>query len=1094
MKKGLRHTAYMLFGLLILLVSTGVASSVVVTVPDTTVRTGSTFLLPVRVDDVTDLGIISYQFTLTFDSDVLEAGGVSKEGCLGGQWGDPTVNTTVPGEVTVVNYGIVPLAGSGPLVKVEFLVLGNPGETSPFTFSPFTFNEGDPQAQIADPAAIFAVTSTDVPILSVFPDTLDYGEVDTVKFLTVINAGVGTLEWHVVEIPDISWVTTISPSVGTDNDIVALTISRLKMNAGTYSGTIRIESNGGHQDILVTMTVLQEQLRVSVTIPDTSQYKSRKVELPVRVEDVTGMDIIAYEFTLQFDPSVINVVGASIDQSLSEQWGDPSVNTDTTGQITVTHFGTSPLLGYGSLVSIICIAVGNPGDSTELILGRFVFNNGYPFVDWNVPAAIFSVDTADVPLLFLSPTVLDFGSTENIKTFDILNLGIDTLRWTVLEDPDASWMTAVFPLSGVGEATVSVAVSRINLTAGLYSGKVSVPSNGGDGSITVSISVPSGPRRVHLSLPDTMATVGSEMTIPVRVDEVTAFGIIDFEFTLHFEEQVMEIVGALSAGTLSDEWGSAEGDLSKPGQASISHRGQIPLTGSGSLIGLRVKAVGSPEDTTELVFSEVLFNSSEAVAQFETPAGMFTVQRPDHPFLSVSPISLDFGLFDDSKNFTIKNIGTGTLQWSVFESPEVEWITSVFPTDGQDQGTVTVIVSRVGLLPEEYNGAVYVASNGGYENVAVRMAVAETDTLPPFLAFSSPQAGADSVARNAPVSIVIEDLDSDVNLSTVYVVVASDTVVSEGQDRTGGAVHFFQRRSGVALMYTPQTLFNQEAEVIVSLRAEDTALPSHLYEETFTYTTGSSVVEVTTQAILDSEGGTVTDASGVLVTVPPGVLDDSLAIFLGPVADPPSLPDTLTPVGTTYVFGPEGLVFCPLPGVGRLIYTESDLDSAGVTNPLELRAYNFATGTGSWETLEVFHRDLDERTVLFNLCRFGYATLGVTRTTSTAGEDWRVSSPVHFQLLPTWPNPFNSSIFIPFEISPVRSQVEVGVRVYNLLGEEVRSLFQGHLAQGRYGVRWDGRDGSGLYVPTGIYFCRMTVSDLHDLEVFQQTRKMLFLK
>lgn len=1095
LKGRLQPTPLVLSMLICLLTSGGAASGVVVTLPDTTARTGTTFRLPVIVDEVTDQGIIAYQFTLSYQEDVLEALGVEVEGYLGGQWNiDPTVNTNVPGEVTVVHYGVAPLSGSGVLIMLELEVLSNPGDTTQLRFDSFVFNDGDPQAEISDPAAIFTVTFTGVPILSVFPDTLDFGESDTVRALYVSNVGVGTLDWSMSEDPELAWITDIRPATGADDDTVAVTVSRQGMSSGSYSGWVRVRSNGGHRKIRVSMTVPQEVLVVTVTIPDTSQYKSRRVELPVRVEDVTGMEIIAYRFSLIFDESVINAVGASTQSSLSAGWGSPTVNTDTTGQITVAHYGPSPLVGEGKLVSVICYAVGNPGDSTDLAFGRFLFNDGYPYVDCDTPAAVFSVDTADVPLLLLSPTVLDFGSTETVKTFDILNLGTDTLTWSVFEDPGVSWITSVSPLSGEGEETVTVAVSRIGLEAGLYSAKVSITSNGGDGTVTVTLSVPGGGRRVLVSLPDTTAALESEITIPVRVNDVTPFGIVGFQFTLNFDERVMEVAAALAEATLCALWGPPEVDLATPGQVTVGHQGPLPLAGRGTLIGLRVKAVGDPEDSSELTLSTVLFNGDSSVAQYETPAGTFRIERPDYPLLSVSATLLDFGPTAAAKSFTITNLGTGTLRWSVFENPEVDWITSVFPTDGTNQGTVTVIVNRTGLYPGPYTGGLYVASNGGYRNIDVRMEVEETDTLPPYMVFSSPQHEAISLARNAPIYVIVEDTDSDVSLNTVWVEVDADTIVSEGNDRTEGAVSFFQRTQGVGLVYTPRMLFAQDYEVVVSVRAEDTALPSHVYEGGFSFTTGAAIVEVTSRATLASEGGTLADTSGVLVTLPPGVLRDSLAIIIGTVTDPPPLADTVAAVGRSFFFGPDGLAFCPLPGVGRLVYTEEDLAAAGVADPSELMVFCFDSKTGEWEPRQVLSIDPEDRTVLFQICRFGYLTLGVVRTTSVGGEYGIQNNPTHFFLKPCRPNPFNSSTHILFEIPEVRCPVGVTVSIYNLLGEEVRALFQRQLSQGRYGLIWDGRHRSGREMPSGLYFCRMSVEDSQGSEMFVQARKVLLLR
>lgn len=1071
------------------------ALGVSVTVPDTTIQRGMTFALPLQVDQVDGLGIIAYQFSLQFDGEILEATGISIDGCLCDPWGDPTVNANVSGEITVVHYGVTPLSGAGQLIQIQFQVIGNPGEMTQLRFDSFLFNEGEPFAEVSDPAATFTVTFSNVPILSVFPESLSYGQTDTVQILTIINVGTDTLDWNISEIGEIPWLIKITPASGRGNDVVASIISRSGMSVGTYSGRILVSSNGGDQEIVLTMVVPQEHFIVDISIPDTSQYKSIRVQLPLRVSDITGMNIIAYDFTLLFDRDVINIVGTSTDSTLSETWEDPDINTDTSGQITVSHFGSTPLTGRGTLVSIICIAVGNPGDTSNFSFEHFVFNDGYPFARWDTPVGVFSVDTADVPLLFLSPTVLDFGSHETVKTFDIVNLGTDNLTWNVFEDPDEMWITSILPSSGVDETTISVAVSRIGLTAGLYSGKISVTSNGGNGSATVSISVPGGERYLRLSLPDTSGTINEDITIPVMVNDLTTFGVIDFQFALHFREGVVEVTDARSEATLSEPWGGAEVDISTPGRALISHEGLLPLAGGGPLINVRIRGIGLPGDSTTLTFSDVLFNGNSSIAQFDTPAGTFIIERPDSPLLYVTPTTLDFGSRATSKTLTITNLGASVLHWSVYESPvDIEWITSVLPADGTGPGTVTVTVDRSTLIPNTYSGGLFVASDGGNENITVRITVEETDTLPPYFAFHSPQNGAVSMPRNGPITIILQDQDSEVNGNSLHVVVDADTIVADGQDRSGGAVRFLQRHAGIGLVYTPPEIFDPDDEITVTVQAEDTALLPHLFQGSFSYRTGLALIDVHTQAVFGTEGGTLTDTSDVLFTLPPGILDDSLVVYIGTVTLPPQLSDTFVAVGQTYHFGPDGLHFCPLPGAGRLIYTEEDLHDAGVTDPVQLMVFGFNSIEGQWEELEILNTDPEEQIVLFNLCRFGYFTLVAFHQTSIEHESDTKYGPAGFKLHYTHPNPFNASTHIPIEIPSEPGPARVKINIYNLLGECVRTVFEGDLPPGYHTLRWDGRAGNGRVVPSGLYICRMSVTDPRGSICCLRQRKMLLLK
>ena len=47
----------------------------------------------------------------------------------------------------------------------------------------------------------------------------------------------------------------------------------------------------------------------------------------------------------------------------------------------------------------------------------------------------------------------------------------------------------------------------------------------------------------------------------------------------------------------------------------------------------------------------------------------------------------------------------------------------------------------------------------------------------------------------------------------------------------------------------------------------------------------------------------------------------------------------------------------------------------------------------------------------------------------------------------------------------------VTLEIYDILGREVRKLVSKLQNQGRYKVRWDGKNNQGKEVASGIYFC-----------------------
>jgi len=89
-------------------------------------------------------------------------------------------------------------------------------------------------------------------------------------------------------------------------------------------------------------------------------------------------------------------------------------------------------------------------------------------------------------------------------------------------------------------------------------------------------------------------------------------------------------------------------------------------------------------------------------------------------------------------------------------------------------------------------------------------------------------------------------------------------------------------------------------------------------------------------------------------------------------------------------------------------------------------------------------------------------------TTSISGDD----EPL-MQLLsadPAYPNPFSSHVMLPFTIA---ESGQVSVCVFDLSGRQVRTITSDEFAAGSHTVSWEGTDGSGNNVTSGVYFVRI---------------------
>jgi subtilisin family serine protease len=119
--------------------------------------------------------------------------------------------------------------------------------------------------------------------------------------------------------------------------------------------------------------------------------------------------------------------------------------------------------------------------------------------------------------------------------------------------------------------------------------------------------------------------------------------------------------------------------------------------------------------------------------------------------------------------------------------------------------------------------------------------------------------------------------------------------------------------------------------------------------------------------------------------------------------------------------------------------------------------------------------------------------------------------PEDFCLDQNYPNPFNPSTTIEFELRveskelgiphPAKridkffirrieelSAIFTSLKIYNIRGELVKTLFEGNLPTGRHKVIWDGKDEKGVGVSSGVYLYRLKTGQ------GTITRKMILLK
>jgi len=378
-------------------------------------------------------------------------------------------------------------------------------------------------------------------------------------------------------------------------------------------------------------------------------------------------------------PTTGTINGVIYDASTSQPMSGVTITTEptTSSKITDTN-GSFKIEGV------------EPGDYTLQAA-----KSGYMTNSTTVKVVVGETASADLqlnpitPQLSVSTTSLDFGTSSTSIPFTISNSGEGTtLDWTVSENSD--WIT-VNPASGSitnNQASVTVSVDRTGLDAGDYSESISVSSNGGSSTITVTMTT-EGPVVVVSNNSLNFGSTTENMTF-----SITNGGVETLNYNIIYSASWLTVNPA--SGSATTETDVINVSVSRNGLSYGNYFETMTITSNANSVTVDV---------------------------------MMTVPDPNNPQLSAYPTTLDFGTKKTNQNFYISNTGSGMLTWNITD--DKSWI-SASPQSGTNETEteeITVTVDRLGQTPGTYTGTVTISSDGGNQNINVTMTVPDEPSL-----------------------------------------------------------------------------------------------------------------------------------------------------------------------------------------------------------------------------------------------------------------------------------------------------------------------------------------------------------------------------
>ena len=112
-----------------------------------------------------------------------------------------------------------------------------------------------------------------------------------------------------------------------------------------------------------------------------------------------------------------------------------------------------------------------------------------------------------------------------------------------------------------------------------------------------------------------------------------------------------------------------------------------------------------------------------------------------------------------------------------------------------------------------------------------------------------------------------------------------------------------------------------------------------------------------------------------------------------------------------------------------------------------------------------------------------YLSFSLSTPLTVAAEE--KAEPLEFSLRGSYPNPFNPTTTIEFVLPEAGPAV---LEIYNMAGQKIRILVSQSMAPGVHTVSWDGKDGNGSPVSSGLYIASLRAGQ------YAAAHKMLLLR
>ncbi len=1023
-----------------------------VSIHDTTVVAGKTALIPVYVDSsLTGQNVTSFNFEFSFDDYYGTIDSVVTAGTMTDGWGTVVYNANVKGRFSVAGASTSALAGTGVLFYLRLQT--NRGGSFRLRFASNNyFNEGTPGVVLNDGY----IGISNPPSIDIYPD---YGVIavgDTKDFN--VSGGTSPYSWSVSN-PAVA-------SIDINGTVTALS-----------KGTTKVicEDNTG---IVDTITGVVEVRAFKLTTRDTAFYQGNIVDIPVYTSDLTGFNYTAGQIVISVDANDLTPLSIETTGTLLQSYPSPQFSF-ANNKLTIAFAGDTPLAGSGILFYIrFQISAVNTG-GTHLTFQNILFNE----TDLGLGVNSY-FDIIPLPTITISPNTakLVAGQTQTFTPSG----GTPPYTWSVSNSTLASIDTSGTLLAIKG-GVVTVHITDVH---------------GGSGS-TDNIYL----YDTQVSLPQTTMAKGDTVDVPLQMGNLnSSYSVVSVQGEIGFDSSKVRFVGIETSGTSTNGWSFSTNNTGN--KVVFAGAGVTGFNASGTIVKFRF--ISTPTavngNYSTLTLNNFMFNEGSPnalttngkitisdTAPPGAPTGLSATAQTDHEIL--------LSWSDNSGNetgFKIERTQDTTSSWSPVGT------VSANTTDFTDTGLIDGTQYYYRVYAYNSNG------NSFYSNIAGAFTFLSAPTN------LTGTAGVVSTTLNltwtdnsqAESGYVLERKTYTSSFSVLATLGANvtsytDSNLTVGEEYTYRVKAFNaltnSEYSNTFLYFVSNPAPNPPSGLVAT--AKDTAAIGLLWNDNSANEDGFAIERKDSYGgswnLIDSLAANSTDYTDN------GLLDGMLYYYrVNAFNTNGSSPYSNIDSAVTVMIPPRNLSASnPEPGKVVLTWTETSQTENGF---IIERAEGTIGSSLLFTVIDTVGTDQTTYTDsnLTSSVSYVYQIKGFNQYTESAysneaqvtlsGNEENGKIPTRYEVFQNYPNPFSKSgnntptTRISFNL-PEQSNVKI--KIYNLLGKEVRNLKSGVLEAGSHRVTWN-----ALGLPSGIYliYCSFESAKTHRVHTF--TKKAILIK